>query len=66
MKQIGHMLGLPEGGDVMSPIGGPADNAITVGPSTYDKLVEMYEPRWWNRGGRNDYWWVSGVYAGDF
>ena len=66
MKQIGHMLGLPEGGDVMSPIGGPADNAITVGASTYSKLVEMYEPRWWNRGGRNDYWWVSGVYAGDF
>jgi hypothetical protein len=66
MKQIGHMLGLPEGGDVMSPIGGPADNAITVGASTYNKLVRMYEPRWWNRGGRNDYWWHSGVYAGDF
>jgi len=66
MKQIGHMLGLPEGGDVMSPIGGPADDAITVGASTYNKLVKMYEPRWWNRGGRNDYWWHSGVYAGDF
>ena len=66
MKQIGHMLGLPAGQDVMGPITGPADDAVPIGRSTYNKLVEMYEPRWWNRGGRNDYWWVSGVYAGDF
>ena len=66
MKQIGHMLGLPNGMDVMSPISGPAEDAVPVGPSTYNKLVEMYEPSWWNRGGTNDYWWVSGIYAGDF
>ena len=78
MKQIGHMLGLPTapGGpllpSIMSPITGPADDAKTVDPSTYNMLVRMYEPAWWKktggipRGGKNDYWWVSGVYAGDF
>ena len=66
MKQIGHMLGLPNGMDVMSQISGPADDAVPVGPATYYKLIEMYEPTWWNRGGTNDYWWVSGIYAGDF
>ena len=72
MKQIGHMLGLSDGSDIMSPIAGPADNAKAVGRSTYEELLRMYEPAWWKkaggipRGGKNDYWWVSGVYAGDF
>jgi len=66
MKQIGHMLGLPEGSDIMAPLSGPSENAVQVGADTYHKLIEMYEPRWWNRGGTNDYWWVSGIYAGDF
>ena len=77
MKQIGHMLGLPEStgasgvrAGIMSPIFGPGDNAVKADDDLYRQLRVLYEPRWWGRHtswqGKNDYWWSSGIWAGDF
>ena len=61
------MLGLPEStAGIMRPLLGPGENAVQADDTLYRQLRELYEPRWWNRGGKNDYWWESGVFAGDF
>tara|TARA_R100000808_G_scaffold63_1_gene508 strand:+ start:98 stop:6865 length:6768 start_codon:yes stop_codon:yes gene_type:complete len=72
MHEIGHILGLSDktGGskDIMTPIHGADDsfNDIASYENTYEQLVELYDKKWWGRGGLADYFPRSGVYCGRF
>jgi hypothetical protein len=72
MHEIGHILGLSDytggGKDIMSPIHGPDDNFHTINTldNTYEQLVELYDKKWWDRGGLAEYFPSSGVYCGRF
>tara|TARA_R110000824_G_scaffold136793_2_gene300546 strand:+ start:33094 stop:40137 length:7044 start_codon:yes stop_codon:yes gene_type:complete len=73
MHEIGHLLGLSDkndGGskDIMTPIHGPDDsfNDISSYADTKEQLIQLYDKKWWDRGGLAEYFPASGVYCGRF
>ena len=73
MHEIGHLLGLSDkndGGskDIMTPIHGPDDSFNDIGDyaNTREQLVQLYDKKWWDRGGLAEYFPDSGVYCGRF
>ena len=72
MHEIGHILGLSDhtgaGKDIMSPIHGPDDDFHTINTldNTYEQLIQLYDKKWWDRGGLAEYFPSSGVYCGRF